>query len=248
MDRYPICYPVTSKWEGGWSDHAQDPGGKTMYGITEKRWWEYQDAKGWKRTPVRSVTPAMAVVFYRSEYWEKCGAPNLFPGVDLAIFDVSVNSGIGRGIKYRNQTNSVSKPDERVRAICRARLSFLQSLKIWKTFGKGWGRRVADIEARGVMMALEAMGHAAPSRKVEATTATAKAQAEQKKTASAGKAAATSTPVAGASSVTVSDHTALYIIGGLVVIGIIAALVLYARQKAAQARADAYSSIQGEQQ
>lgn len=251
MDRYPICYPITAKWEGGWSDHAQDPGGKTMYGITEKRWHEYQDVRGWKRTPVRSVTPAMAVVFYRSEYWEKCGAPNLIPGVDLAIFDVSVNSGVGRGVKYRNQTNSVSKPDERVRAICRARLSFLQSLKIWQTFGRGWGRRVDDIEARGVMMALEAMGRADEARKGAAIEAIQKAQAEQKKTSAQAKSAASATAVstpAGAATSTFSDHTALYIIGGLVVIGIIAALVLYARQKAAQARADAYSSILGEQQ
>jgi len=29
------CHAVTAKWEGGWSDHPADPGGKTMYGITE---------------------------------------------------------------------------------------------------------------------------------------------------------------------------------------------------------------------
>lgn len=33
-DRFPICHPITAKWEGGWSDHKADPGSKTMYGVT----------------------------------------------------------------------------------------------------------------------------------------------------------------------------------------------------------------------
>ncbi len=45
-----------------------------------------------------------------------------------------------------------------VKKICKARLGFMQSLKIWKTFGKGWSRRVADIEVKGVAMALAYMG------------------------------------------------------------------------------------------
>lgn len=251
MDRFPICFPITDGWEGGWSNNAADPGGKTMYGITETRWWEYQDANGWKRTPVSTVTTAMAYVFYRSEYWDKCGAPNLFPGVDLAIFDVSVNSGISRGLKYRNQTADIAKADERVKAICRARLSFMQGLKIWNTFGKGWGRRVADIEARGVMMAMEAMGHAPEVRKAAAVEATQSAQSEQamvQKTAKTVGTTGTATSGVGvAGSFTNGDHRILYVVGAIILIGIIGSILLYARHKALQARADAYSSIQGEQ-
>jgi lysozyme family protein len=34
------------------------------------------------------------------------------------------------------------------------RLQFLQSLPTWDTFGKGWGRRVAEVEAAaGKMLA-----------------------------------------------------------------------------------------------
>lgn len=40
-----------------------------------------------------------------------------------------------------------------MKKICAARLSFKQTLKIWATFGRGWTRRVADIEAKGVAMA-----------------------------------------------------------------------------------------------
>ena len=247
MDRFPICHAITAKWEGGWSNNAADPGGKTMFGVTQATYDAWCRHKGWPLAPVRDLKMTEAMNIYRENYWTPCGAPNLFAGVDLAIYDVSVNSGVGRGASYRDKTASIANAADRVKAICRMRLSFMQGLKIWKTFGKGWGRRVADIEARGVMMALEAMGHAAPSRKVEATIESARAQVEQKKTASAGKATAAATCGSGANAAIFNDHTALYIIGGIVVVGIIAALILYARQKAAQARADAYSSIQGEQ-
>ncbi len=35
MDRFEACHAITAKWEGGWSNHKADPGGKTMYGVTE---------------------------------------------------------------------------------------------------------------------------------------------------------------------------------------------------------------------
>jgi lysozyme family protein len=40
--------------------------------------------------------------------------------------------------------------------ICAKRLGFMQPLNIWKTFGHGWARRLADIEAKGVAWALTA--------------------------------------------------------------------------------------------
>lgn len=247
MDRFPTCHAITAKWEGGKANHPDDPGGRTNYGVIQTVYDAYRKRKGLATQTVYKITQDEVLDIYRNQYWEPCGAPNLFAGVDLAIYDVSVNSGVGRGLKYRNQTASIAKPDERVKAICRARLSFLQGLKIWKTFGKGWGRRVADIEARGVMMALEAMGKPPEVRKTVAIEATKSAQVEQKRASGATKAAATTAPAGAASSTAFSDHTALWIIGGLVVVGVIVALILYARQKAAQARADAYSVIQGEQ-
>lgn len=35
MEKFRRCHAVMARWEGGWSDHPADPGGKTMYGITE---------------------------------------------------------------------------------------------------------------------------------------------------------------------------------------------------------------------
>ena len=39
-----------------------------------------------------------------------------------------------------------------IQRACAARLGFLQGLRTWKTFGRGWGRRVAGVEAEAVAM------------------------------------------------------------------------------------------------
>jgi lysozyme family protein len=42
--------------------------------------------------------------------------------------------------------------EEIVEQICQERLEFLQSLKTWGVFGKGWGRRVAEVEQHATAM------------------------------------------------------------------------------------------------
>ena len=51
-----------------------------------------------------------------------------------------------------------AQPVEAIQRACAARMGFLRGLKTWGSFGKGWSRRVAAIEAAGVRMAIEARG------------------------------------------------------------------------------------------
>ncbi len=246
-DRFEICQAVTGKWEGGWSDHPDDPGGKTMYGITETRWHEYQDKMGMKRTPVRNITMAQALKFYRSEFWLACGADKLFPGVDLAVYDASVNSGVSRGRKWLLASAGSNDHSETVKKICRARLSFMQSLKIWKTFGKGWGRRVADIEARGVAMALEAMGLSATQVREKALyeSVTSAKQASSAKKAATTSATAASAPAAApvVEPSSVTDATTVWLLVAIVAAGAVATIIFIAKKRAADARVEAYNEI-----
>jgi lysozyme family protein len=245
-DRFEICQAITATWEGGWSNHKADPGGKTMYGVTEVRWHEYQDKMAWKRTPVRLITRDQALKFYRSEFWDAINGDQLFPGVDLATHDASVNSGVSRGRKWLKAAAGSNDHSVTVKNICRARLSFMQSLKIWKTFGKGWGRRVADIEVKGVAMALAAMG-ATPGRiqadaKTEAAAAktTAVTADRAAKTTATGAAGSAGAPAIDPSAV---DTSALWILGGLAVVLAIGAALLIIRKRAASARAEAYAGV-----
>lgn len=240
--QFKKCHAVTSKWEGGWSDHAADPGGKTMYGITEGVWRAWQRTNGQKLTPVRHITRAQAEEVYRHNYWQKSGAENLNPGVDLAVYDASVNSGVSRGRKWL--LASIGGPDhETVKRICDRRLGFVQSLRIWKTFGKGWGRRIADIKAKGIAWAL-----AAQHDKIDVVEQLKDEAAASKKTASTqtkaagGTAAGTSASGVGIESQldpASADQMASWVLGGFVVLGVAVAgfLIIRAVLNAQQAEA-----------
>jgi lysozyme family protein len=84
-------------------------------------------------------------------------------------FDYGVNSGTSRAVKALQKAVGVS-PDGKsgpatiaatrtmnsaviVDRIANTRLSFLQGLTSWKTFGKGWGRRVGEVKAKALLMA-----------------------------------------------------------------------------------------------
>lgn len=149
------CHAVTAVWEGGWSDHPSDPGGKTMYGVTEAVFHEWLRKKGRPVRAVRSITKEEALEIYFEGYWKPSGGPTLAAGVDLATYDASVNSGVSRGRGWLMA--SIGGTDHQtVKNICAKRLSFVQGLGNWKVFGKGWGNRIADIQAKGVAWALAA--------------------------------------------------------------------------------------------
>lgn len=242
-DRFDACHPITAGWEGGWSNHPDDPGGATMYGVIQKVYDAYRKRKGLPIRSVRLITRTEALEIYRAEYWEKCGAPTLFPGVDLAVYDASVNSGVSRSIKWLKASVGSNDHSVTVKRICRVRLGFVQSLKIWKSFGKGWGRRIADIEAKGVAMALTAMGVAMSAQKAafagEATAAKKSAKAN------ATTAAASSGAAGAGGGVTVSPldlQMSDQMVLAVVVVALIGyALFLLVRARADKARADAYT-------
>lgn len=231
------CHEVTAKWEGGWSDHPSDPGGKTMYGITLAKYREHYP-KG-TAADLRAMTRGIAEGIYFDDFWKPINGETLAAGVDLAVYDASVNSGVGRGKKWL-MSSLGGTPAETVKAICAKRLGFMQSLKIWKTFGKGWSRRVADIEAKGVAWALAATGASRTATKValetEANAATAKVVRND--------VAMTGTSVAGVGSSVLSGQenqaanmTLLVILAG---IAIAVTLVLILRSRVHNARKAAY--------
>jgi lysozyme family protein len=156
-DRFSECHPITAGWEGGWSNHPDDPGGATMYGVTQAVYDAYRVSLKLPKQSVRKITMAEALEIYRKNYWLAAGCDTLFAGVDLATYDGSVNSGVSRGRKWLLAALGSADHSETVRRICKARLAFVKGLRTWTTFGNGWSRRITDIEAKGVVMALTAM-------------------------------------------------------------------------------------------
>ncbi|MGH6771114.1 MAG: glycoside hydrolase family 108 protein, partial [Xanthobacteraceae bacterium] len=155
--------------EGGYSNHPSDPGGPTKFGITIHDYRKYIDARA-TAADVRAMTVDQAKAIYRDKYWNAMRCDALPAGVDYCIFDYGVNSGTGRAPKVLQRvlgiavdgkvgpaTIEVAKrrdPAALVNAICDERMRFLQALKTWPVFGKGWGRRVREVRAAALAMAV----------------------------------------------------------------------------------------------
>lgn len=173
---YNACLTRILKYEGGYTNHPSDPGGPTNWGITifdARKYWK-ADATA---EDVRSMPLSVAKAIYKARYWDVVHGDDLPDGVDLCTFDPAVNSGIGRGgpwmaaglgIKWQGyvdlyiQAKASKDLPKAIKAACSKRRSFLQGLKTWSVFGKGWGSRVSDVEAQSVTMALKAAGKTTP--------------------------------------------------------------------------------------
>lgn len=150
-------HPFTAKWEGGWSDHPEDRGGKTMFGVTQPTFDGWNDMRGYPRRPVATITRAEALQLFFDDYWTAARCEGLALGVDLATYDAAVNSGVSRGRKWLLASLDPNNDHVRtIKGICARRLGFVQALKNWKTFGRGWSNRIADIQATAVAWALGA--------------------------------------------------------------------------------------------
>jgi len=170
-ENYDACLAVTLDFEGGYSNDPGDPGGPTKYGITINDVRKYLNPHA-SASDVRALALAQAKTIYRLHYWLPIHGDQLPKGVDLAVFDYGVNSGIYRcarilqgfigakrdgiiGTQTLDVVNAI-KPSELpnlVAEICDERLTFLKQTSHWRLFGRGWSRRVAAIKKIGMKMA-----------------------------------------------------------------------------------------------
>lgn len=154
--------------EGGYVDHPLDPGGATNRGITigTLRQWRGRPVT---RADVKALSLEETADIYRAGYWMPLRCDELPPGLDYALFDYGVNSGIGRaaralqsvlGVKADGVIGGMTMqavarhdPADLVNALCNQRMSFLQRLRTWGTFGRGWTSRVRGVRAHALAMA-----------------------------------------------------------------------------------------------
>lgn len=151
-DNFDRIFPLVIRHEGGYVDHPRDPGGATNLGVT------IGTLSGWLGRPatkaeVRALTVAKVAPIYRKNYWDACRCDELPSGVDYVVFDPAVNSGPGRA-KAWYAKGKRPRPADTVRAVSAIRRGFLQSLRTFSTFGKGWMRRVAEVEAHALKMTM----------------------------------------------------------------------------------------------
>jgi lysozyme family protein len=168
-ENFDKCLALMLAHEGGFVNHPQDPGGMTNLGVT-KRVWEEWTGHEVDEKQMRALTPELVAPLYKRKYWDAIRADELVAGVDYCVFDVAVNSGSGRAIKFLQSCVGVNAdggfgpatlaavekaeedPERLIELYSAKRLDFLQSLKTFETFGKGWSRRVAEVKDKALTM------------------------------------------------------------------------------------------------
>lgn len=158
---YPQAIKLVLAHEGGFVNHPKDPGGATNFGVTQAVYDAYRKFNKLDIRTVKLVSPLEVQEIYRKQYWNAIKGDDLPAGLDYAVFDFAVNSGVSRAIRYLQRMvlvnddavlgfttltaveNFATKNElEAITEYCSDRVAFLKSLSTFPTFGKGWMRRV----------------------------------------------------------------------------------------------------------
>ena len=172
QDNFDAALRQVLKSEGGYANHPKDPGGMTNLGVTKATY------EAWVGYPVserimRGLKVDHVRALYKVKYWDVIRAEDLPLGIDLCVFDFGVNAGPNRAARYLQRMvgakedgqigpRTISQLDQMVKALgadhCVKRYQdmrrdYYRLLKTFPTFGKGWLRRVKEIEQTALSMA-----------------------------------------------------------------------------------------------
>jgi lysozyme family protein len=172
MSAFEACHAITHQWEKGYANHPRDPGGATMDGVTQRVYDAFRRKEGRPLQPVRRITHEEKLAIYERQYWQAVHGDNLPPGLDLVVYDMAVNSGPSRGIRYLQAALGLKQDghmgevtlaalqeaydrdddDAVIKRYMDARERFLRSLGTFDVFGKGWMNRTRDVRAKAMRM------------------------------------------------------------------------------------------------
>lgn len=169
MQAFDKALGVVLRHEGGWVNHAADPGGETNLGVTKRVWQEWS---GKREVNMKALTPAKVSPLYKAMYWDKLKCDQLPPALALCVFDFGVNAGVSRAAKLlqgmvgvvrdgaigpgtMNALNGFLKAHGHayaVKAYQNSRRDYYRALHHFDTFGRGWLRRVDSVETEALRL------------------------------------------------------------------------------------------------
>ena len=129
MNEFDKALKFVLKWEGGYSNDPNDPGGETKYGIS-KRSYPHED--------IKNMTLERAKKIYYENYWLKVGCDKLPFPLNIVVFDTAVNMGRSRAGKFLDASNDW-------RDYLLLRLYTYSKFKLAKLYFRGWSNRVLDL-------------------------------------------------------------------------------------------------------
>ncbi len=245
----------TLKYEGGYSSNRKDPGNWTggKVGVGTLKGTKYGiAAHSYPKLDIKNLTLDDVKPIYEKNYWHPIQGDSLPLGIDLATFDSGVMSGPSRGAKWLQAALGIKQdgvvgpntlvkarvadPKVIVKKICAKRTGFVQSLKTFVTFGKGWTARIAACEAQALRMIVATASTTAAA--TAALQTEAKAAATKAKQQASG---AVATGAGGAGSYAVSDQVAHWITAGIIIGAVALVVYLVWRSHVNKTRSDAFT-------
>lgn len=94
---YAKALPFVLRMEGGFANHPNDPGGRTMRGVTQRVYTAWRAARGLGPADVRDITDEELHAIYLRNYWQEARCDLVaesHPRVALCLFDAAVNTGV----------------------------------------------------------------------------------------------------------------------------------------------------------
>lgn len=158
MSAFDDAFDALMTREGDYSNNPADPGGETMFGITEQVARKYSYSGSMRMLP-RVTAKAIA----KQEYWDRAQCDEMDPRVAFQVFDTIFNGG--PAIKWLQMSVNAS-PDGLIGPATLAavrladplkvimcfnayRLMYLAGLNNFPTFGHGWANRIASNLLKG---------------------------------------------------------------------------------------------------
>lgn len=150
-NRFNYCIPIILKWEGGYVNDPNDPGGETKYGISKA---------SYPHLDISSLTENDAEQIYYTDYWIPSGCKFAPPKLDLYLFNCAVNQGVGESIRLV-QSLIGTTPDGNMGPISQSKLLHFPPGNSYmfltlcaqryaenpnfSRYGKGWFNRLFDL-------------------------------------------------------------------------------------------------------
>jgi len=108
MSGFGEALAVTLRFEGGYANHPNDPGGATMKGVTTAVYDRWRKARGLPVRDVRRIADDELRDIYRTGYWVPGRCEALPWPASMCHFDACVNHGTGGAAKILQRAVGVT--------------------------------------------------------------------------------------------------------------------------------------------
>lgn len=131
---FEVAMAFVRKWEGGYVNDPDDPGGETKYGISKR---------AYPKEDIKNLTRERAEFLYKRDYWDPLDLDKYPQDKAVVLFNVAVNMGRERAKEFAARGNYTAA----IAAIRAYYAAIIRNNPRMKKYEKGWENRTKDLES-----------------------------------------------------------------------------------------------------